>query len=171
MNIWPSHAILARTKIRCNIWLVRCWIILGRTWASSKLHLECPHRYPSIARLLWLQRYIWAKLHSQTMSYQGNPCYVWAVMPGVYMKPVYTLLSNCHSQPALSYDCQTRTMVQKVSCRACCQCVQLELSSLSLFFTPTPQSSSSPSRSFSWLSWSTRWHVYSVIVKYLNALI
>ena len=37
--------------------LVRCWITLGRAWASSKLHLECPHRHVAIrpARLLWLQ--------------------------------------------------------------------------------------------------------------------
>ena len=38
-------------------------------------------------------------------------------MPGAYLKPVYTLLSDYHSQPALSCDRQTRTMVQKVAVR------------------------------------------------------
>ena len=50
---------------------------------------------------------VWVKLHSQTMSYQGNPCYVWAVMPGAHLKPAYTLPSDCYSQPALSRDRQT----------------------------------------------------------------
>ena len=36
-----------------------------------------------------------------------------------------TLLSDCHSQPVLSRDRQTRTMVQKVSCHAYCQCIHL----------------------------------------------
>ena len=35
---------------------------------------------------------------------------------GTYLKPAYTLLSDCHSQLALSCNRQTRTMVQKVSC-------------------------------------------------------
>ena len=45
--------------------------------------------------------------------------------------------------PAVCHSCrdrQTRTIVQKVSCSACCQCIQLEWSSLSLSFTPTLQS-------------------------------
>ena len=42
--------------------------------------------------------------------------------------------ADCHSQPALSRDRQTRTMVQKVSCHACCQGIQVESSSISLFY-------------------------------------
>ena len=56
--------------------------------------------------------------------------------------------ADCHSQPALSRDRQTRTMVQKVSCCVCCQGIQLESSSISL----TLQSGSSPSHSFPRLS-------------------
>ena len=56
------------------------------------------------------------------------------------------------SQPVIrSQPCHTivrLTIVQKVSCCACCQRIQLESSSLSLSFTPTLQSGSSPSRSF-----------------------
>ena len=51
-------------------------------------------------------------------------------MPGAYLKPAYILLSVTRS---LSYHAIVSTIVQKVSCRACCQCVQLESSSLSLF--------------------------------------
>ena len=32
----------------------------------------------------------------------------------------------CHSQPALSHDRQSCTIVQKVRFRACCQCIQLD---------------------------------------------
>ena len=38
-------------------------------------------------------------------------------MPGAYLKPAYILLSDCHSQPALSHERQTHTaMVEKLSC-------------------------------------------------------
>ena len=48
--------------------LERCWIILGRAWASNKLHLECPQTcsYPSSQTTMATRA--WAKLHSQTMS-------------------------------------------------------------------------------------------------------
>ena len=54
-------------------------------------------------------------------------------MPGTYLKPALTVT---RSLAALSHDRQTRTMVQKVSCRACCQGIQLESSSISLSHRP-----------------------------------
>ena len=39
------------------ILLVRCWIILGWAWTSSKMHIECPRRYYSTVSPLWVQQY------------------------------------------------------------------------------------------------------------------
>ena len=61
-------------------------------------------------------------------------------MPSAYLKPAYILLSVSLVACAIGVS----TIVQIVSCRACCQCIQLESSSLSLFFMPTLQSGSSP---------------------------
>ena len=72
-------------------------------------------------------------------------------MPSTYVKPVYILLSGCHLYTGLSRYRQTRTIVQKVSCCACCQCIQLESSLLLLSCTLTLQSGSSPhTRSHGW---------------------
>ena len=61
-------------------------------------------------------------------------------MPSAYLKPAYILLSVSLIACAIGVS----TIVQIVSCRACCQCIELESSSLSLFFMPTLQSGSSP---------------------------
>ena len=82
-------------------------------------------------------------------------------VPEASVHPAVRLL-----QPALSRKHQT-AIVEKVNCHACCQCIQLEQSSLSLSFTLTLQSGSrlsSPSRSFSQLHVSEPW---TIIVKYL----
>ena len=101
-SLHTPKPLLKDTYTHHTLVLVRCWIILGRAWVSSKMHLECPRRYQHSQTTMATT--VWAKLHSQTMSYQGDPCYIWAVMPGGNLKPVYTPLSNCHSQPPLSRD-------------------------------------------------------------------
>ena len=62
-----------------------------------------------------------------------------------------------HLQPALSCDCQNRT-VQKVAVRAAN--IQLESSSLSLSFTPTLQSGSNPLCSLLWNIWIRSFKIY-----------
>ena len=71
----------------------------------------------------------------------------------------------CHSQPDLSHDCQTHSTdsLESISFHACCQHIQLELSSLLLSLIPMPQSGSSPSCSFSWLSCGTHRCGHSII--------
>ena len=75
-------------------------------WSLSK-YLECPQTCSYSSSWTTMATWAMAKLHSQT---KGNPCYVWRVVPGVYLKPVYILLSDCHSQPALLRDRQTHTI-------------------------------------------------------------
>ena len=109
----------------------------------SKLYLECPHRYYSTVRPLWLQR--WTKLQSNhELSGESMLCMTGHArrVPEARVHPAVRL-----SQRPLSRDLQTRTVVQKVSCHEYCHCIQLKSSSLSLSFTPTLQSGSSPSRS------------------------
>ena len=79
----------------------------------------------------------------------------------------------CHSQPDLSHDRHTHSIhsLESISFHVCSQHIQLELSSLLLSFIPMLQSGSSPSCSFSWLSWSTHRCGHSIIMKYLNPLI
>ena len=61
---------------------------------------------------------------------------------------------------------------QKLNCRACCQWIQLKLSSLLLSFTPILRFGSSPSHSFSRLRWSTHQRGHREIYKkFLSALI
>ena len=71
----------------------RCWIILGRAWVSSELHLECPLWHAAIcpARLLWL--------HGHWLSFTVKP---WASrgIPAMYEQL-----------------CQVRTLSQ---CTSCC---------------------------------------------------
>ena len=75
-------------------------------------------------------------------------------LPEASVHPQLILLPVTHSLPC--HAIVRLTIVQRVSCRVCCQRIQLELTSLSLSFTPTLQSGSSLSRSFSRLNWSTR---------------
>ena len=56
----------------------------------------------------------WAKLHSQTMSYQGIPAmYKLSCQACVYLKPAYILLSVTHSLPC--HAIVRLTIVQKVA--------------------------------------------------------
>ena len=119
----------------------------------SRLHLGCPHRHATIclSGLLW---------HGVSFIIKQ---WVSRGVPAMYERSCQARTWNQRTSCCLSLiACLVRrssvglTIVQKVSCRACCQRIQLGLSSLLLSFTPTLQSVSSTSRSFSWLSWSTR---------------
>ena len=123
-----------------QIILERCCIILGQPWVSSKLHLKCPHLgdhtcwHAAIcpARLLWLHR--WLNFTVKPWASRGIPSiYEWSCQ--VLEANLATVHSTvCHSQPALSHDCQTHTIVLSESYRVCCQC----LYSLTLFHTDPP---------------------------------
>ena len=142
-----KHAIIfVIIRLYHGLLLERCWIILGRAWASSKLHLKYPHWHAAICPggLLWL--------HRHGLSFTVKP-WAPAVMPSTYLKPAYILLPVTRSLPC--HAIIRLTIVQKVSCRACCHHIQVESSLLSLSFMPTLQFGSSPSCSFSQLSWST----------------
>ena len=93
--IFPlHHRILYIKYTHQPLKLVRCWIILGWAWASSKLHLECPHRHAAIrpARLLWLQGHGLSFTVKPWASRGIHATYAWVVMLGTYLKPAYTLL-------------------------------------------------------------------------------
>ena len=83
----------------------------------------------------------------------------------MYLKPAYILLPVARSLPC--HAIARLTIVQKVSCHACCQHIELESTLLSLSFTPTLQSGDSPSHSFSWLCVSRYTHIYTHV---LNAV-
>ena len=144
------------------ITLVRYWIILGRAWVSSKLHLECPQTSCSyLSSQTTVATREWAKLHSQTT----NPWYVWAVMLGVYLKPAYILLSGSH---AIIRLVPWPSSESKLPCIVPMHSTWIVFT----FTTPTLQSGSSPSHSFSRL---TEVHIrrcgHLIIMKYLNVLI
>ena len=151
--------------------LERCCIILGRAWVSSKMHLKCPHRHVRAicpAGLLYGYTGHGLSFTVKPWASKGIPAmYEWSCQALTWSKPRHRTfcLSLAACLAGVTRSSQTRTMVQKVSCRVCCQRIQLKSSSLSLSFTPNLQSGSSPSRSFSRLSWSTR-RGHAIIVKY-----
>ena len=64
-------------------------------------------------------------------------------MPGAYLKPAYIQLSDGYWPGSLVACLVTRSSDShhsSQSCRACCQCIQLKSSSLSLSFMATLQS-------------------------------
>ena len=86
-------------------------------------------------------------------------------MPGAYLKPAYIQMSDGHWPGSLVACLVTQSSDShhsSQSCRACCQCIELKSSSLSLSFTATLQSGSSPSCSFSRL-------LLSFLLKYISA--
>ena len=90
-------------------------------------------------------------------------------MPGAYLKPAYIQLPDSHWPGSLVACLVTQSSDShhsSQSCRACCQCIQLKSSSLSLFFTATLQSGFC-----SVVCGSPRRCGHSIIVKYLNVLI
>ena len=95
----------------------------------------------------------------------GDPCHVRAVMPGAYLKPAYILLSDGHWPGSLVACLVTRSSAShrsSQSCRVCCHCIHLKSSLLSLSFTATLRSGSSPSYSLSQL-------LLSCLLKYTSA--
>ena len=135
---------------------------------ADNLHLGCPHRHARSYSFIrtTIATLAWSKLHSQTISY------AWAIMPSSYEtrwvwrscdKAAWLRVTGSRIYTGFRYQdqifCAPRknrhenirrlTVVQKVSCCACCQRIQIESSSLSLFHANP-----------------TVWHVGVDIVKY-----
>ena len=97
--------------------LERCCIILGRAWVSSELHFKCPHRRAQairLAGLLWVHMHVLSFTIETWASKRITAMYEWSCKALTWSKPRYCT----YSQPALSCDCQTNTIVQKVAVRA-----------------------------------------------------
>ena len=99
-----------------------CWIILGWAWASSRMHLGCPCTDMSAA-IISSSRTTW--LHWHGLSFTVKP---WASR-GIHamyersyqMHPWSQGTSCCLSLVASACHAIVRlTILQKVSCRACC---------------------------------------------------
>ena len=171
-----TQELMSHFGIQWVILLQRCCIILGWTWVGSKLLLGCPHVVDHTcwhvaicpAGLLWL--------HGHGLSLVVKP---WARkgIPAMYERSCQVLTwSKPRNRTFCSLSLAACLVTQSfivVSFLVCCQCIQHWPFFLSLSFTPTLQSGSSPSRLFSRFSWSTVHvgiHGHS-IVRYLNALI
>ena len=97
----------------------------------------------------WASRGILAVYERSSLSF----------MNGAYLKqtsPMYILPCFCCLASRLPSHAAIRLIAYRfISCRACYKRIQLELSTFLVSFMSTLQSGSSPSLSFSQLSWST----------------
>ena len=100
-----------------------CWIILGRAWASSKLHLECPHRHAAIrpVRLLCLQEHglsftvkPWASKGIHAMYERSCQVRIWSQRAPCW--PTVTCSLPCHAIVRLASMVRENGSESKLPC-------------------------------------------------------